>query len=371
MRPHRPRSCTRSNAPSRCGATRVSGSRCNLPACARTSPGDTAHANICAPTTRHCLAGRARARNSHGQNPGPARGRSVGRAAARTRAAAGGRVAPPVRCGAGESRQPAGAPRELLRAVQGCPSPAAAVQTTGSTRPRRISTEVLPAAPGEAQAAPDSTDNLVALLDWHVRAHPERPHITVNEASLTSGDEQEETLSYAALQAGGPQVAARRRATLLITVPEARPLAQLLRAQTPELRHVVTVAQLSSAVLNLSELEQIGAAVRTQDIAFLQYTSGSTGHPKGVILTHANLLANIRAMGQAVQADASDVFVSWLPLYHDMGLIGAWLGSLYYAIPLVVMSPLIFLTRPQRWLWAIHRHRATLSARRDFAFWVG
>ena len=87
-----------------------------------------------------------------------------------------------------------------------------------------------------------------------------------------------------------------------------------------------------------------------------------------MILTHANLLANIRAMGQAVQADASDVFVSWLPLYHDMGLIGAWLGSLYYAMPLVVMSPLSFLTRPQRWLWAIHRHRATLSAGPNFAF---
>jgi len=64
------------------------------------------------------------------------------------------------------------------------------------------------------------------------------------------------------------------------------------------------------------------------------------------VLTHANLLANIRAMGQAVQASSTDVFVSWLPLYHDMGLIGAWLGSLYHAFPLVVMSPLTFLARP-------------------------
>ena len=70
--------------------------------------------------------------------------------------------------------------------------------------------------------------------------------------------------------------------------------------------------------------------VQPQDIVLVQYTSGSTGTPKGVILTHTNLLANIRAMGQAARATSADVFVSWLPLYHDMGLIGAWLGSLYY-----------------------------------------
>ena len=97
-------------------------------------------------------------------------------------------------------------------------------------------------------------------------------------------------------------------------------------------------------------------ALNSNDIAFLQYTSGSTGAPKGVILTHADLLANIRAMGQAVGASSDDVFVSWLPLYHDMGLIGAWLGSLYYGMPLVVMSPLRFLTRPSSWLWAILKH---------------
>ena len=65
---------------------------------------------------------------------------------------------------------------------------------------------------------------------------------------------------------------------------------------------------------------------------------------------------------EAMEAGPTDIFVSWLPLYHDMGLIGAWLGSLYFATPLVVMSPLTFLVRPEQWLWAIHRHRATLSA---------
>jgi 1-acyl-sn-glycerol-3-phosphate acyltransferase len=100
----------------------------------------------------------------------------------------------------------------------------------------------------------------------------------------------------------------------------------------------------------------------------MQYTSGSTGDPKGVVLTHANLLANIRAMGEVLEAGSSDVFVSWLPLYHDMGLIGAWLGSLYYGALAVIMPPLAFLADPGRWLRAIGRHRATLSAAPNFAF---
>ncbi len=106
-----------------------------------------------------------------------------------------------------------------------------------------------------------------------------------------------------------------------------------------------------------------GNRVRTgNDIALLQYTSGSTGDPKGVMLTHANLLANIRALAEAMEMGPQDVGVSWLPLYHDMGLIGAWLTLMYLGIPLAVMSPLAFLTRPERWLWAIHKHRATLAA---------
>jgi 1-acyl-sn-glycerol-3-phosphate acyltransferase len=102
--------------------------------------------------------------------------------------------------------------------------------------------------------------------------------------------------------------------------------------------------------------------------ALIQYTSGSTGDPKGVVLSHANLLANIRALGHGVGATSNDVLVSWLPLYHDMGLIGAWLGCLYFAVPFYVMSPLSFIARPESWLWAIHRFRATLSVAPNFAF---
>ena len=153
------------------------------------------------------------------------------------------------------------------------------------------------------------------------------------------------------------------QASLLIAMPEAARLTPLLKAHLPSLRAVLSAdALLTSAALPLH------VRPATSDLALLQYTSGSTGQPKGVALTHANLLANVRAMGAAVHVTADDVFVSWLPLYHDMGLIGACLGTLYHGFPLVLMSPLAFIARPQRWLRAIARHRGTLSAAPNFAY---
>ncbi len=153
------------------------------------------------------------------------------------------------------------------------------------------------------------------------------------------------------------------RAVFLITVPRAHRVAGLLRAWVPSLKAVLTPEAFAA------EAPAVGRArPGTDDIALLQYTSGSTGDPKGVILSHADLLANIRAMGEAVAVRADDCFVSWLPLYHDMGLIGAWLGSLYFGLPLVSMSPLAFLARPLRWPKAIHDHRGTLSAAPNFAY---
>lgn len=151
-------------------------------------------------------------------------------------------------------------------------------------------------------------------------------------------------------------------ARLLITMPEGRRLAGLLKAVVEPLKAVDCVADIESAA---SEKELPGPA-DPGATALIQYTSGSTGNPKGVVLSHANLLANIRAMGEAMQAGSKDVFVSWLPLYHDMGLIGAWLGCLYFGAPLYAMSPLNFLTRPESWLWAMHNYRATLSASPNF-----
>jgi 1-acyl-sn-glycerol-3-phosphate acyltransferase len=153
------------------------------------------------------------------------------------------------------------------------------------------------------------------------------------------------------------------QASVLITVKQAKTIARLLKSQVESIKHIVTVDELQAGQQPLRSYNN-----KAEDIAFIQYTSGSTGNPKGVVLTHQNLLANIRAMGHAVKANSQDVFVSWLPLYHDMGLIGAWLGSLYYGARLVVMSPLAFLTKPQRWLWAIHRHGGTLAASPNFGY---
>ncbi|MDP9901726.1 non-ribosomal peptide synthetase [Variovorax ginsengisoli] len=105
-----------------------------------------------------------------------------------------------------------------------------------------------------------------------------------------------------------------------------------------------------------------------EDIAFLQYTSGSTSAPKGVIVTHGNLMANEHAIQVGMGIGPDDKFVSWAPLYHDMGLIGGLMQPLYSGIPLVLTSPRYFLERPVRWLELISHHRATLSGGPDFSF---
>jgi acyl carrier protein len=153
-------------------------------------------------------------------------------------------------------------------------------------------------------------------------------------------------------------------ASIMITVPEAKALAYLLRAQVESLQLVLVPADLDkSPGENFAPVHG-----NPGDMGFLQYTSGSTGSPKGVVLSHANLMANVRAMGMAVNTSAQDVFVSWLPLYHDLGLIGANFASLVLGFPTVLMSPLAFLSRPVSWMRAIHRHRGTLSGGPNFSF---
>ncbi|MBW6520212.1 MAG: AMP-binding protein [Desulfoarculaceae bacterium] len=274
-------------------------------------------------------------------------------------------------------------------------------------------------AENEIEQPPPAVTSLVEILDWRAAHHGDRVHITLY---LTA--EQTEDITYRMLQVdartlasnllarglqGGDRVAimlptdrefftafygalyagcvpvplypparpsqieehmrriagivTNAKGVMLVTDDRTKPLGHLLRAQCASLSHIATVADLSRPVA-----ARLPAHPDALDIAFLQYTSGSTGTPKGVVLTHANLLANLRAMAQASGVTSEDIFVSWLPLYHDMGLIGACLGSLFIGFRLVLMSPLAFLARPARWLRAIHYHRATVSAAPNFAY---
>ncbi|HJV55177.1 MAG TPA: AMP-binding protein [Methylomirabilota bacterium] len=298
-------------------------------------------------------------------------------------------------------------PRDLVTAIQGAEPPG-------------VEAVLPPRAPvGEATPAPAGARSLVEALDWHAHAAPERVHIflrdedgrerpitygslwqraqgvaaSLRERRIGRGDtvaimlRTEEAFFHAffgVLLAGAVPVPiyppfrrdliedyARRQVGILrnaaartiITFPEAMRVATLLRSRVPSLWHVVAAPDLLRPAGSFAG-ERGGAA----DPALIQYTSGSTGEPKGVLLSHGNLLENIRAIGEAIRVSPDDVAVSWLPLYHDMGLIGSWLGALYFGIPIAILSPLAFLARPARWLQAIHAHRATVSAAPNFAF---
>jgi 1-acyl-sn-glycerol-3-phosphate acyltransferase len=299
----------------------------------------------------------------------------------------------------------AATPRDLVRAVRPAP---AATRWVASDR-------AIPQLPAQT---PQELDTLAASLEWHAATHPDRVH-----ARIMGEDSTVVEVSYADLLAAARATAAgvlelgvtpgesvalmlptcreyfttflgvlfagavpvpiypparlaqlqehlerqsrildNARATLLVTVPEAHRVSRLLRSSVGSLREVRTPDELPVTGDTTLPVPQ------ADDIALIQYTSGSTGNPKGVVLTHRHLLANIAAMARAARVRPDDTFVSWLPLYHDMGLIGAWLGSLHVGMPLVSMSPLSFLVHPAAWLQAIDEHRATISAAPNFAY---
>ncbi|HHO50983.1 MAG TPA: fatty acyl-AMP ligase [Deltaproteobacteria bacterium] len=108
-----------------------------------------------------------------------------------------------------------------------------------------------------------------------------------------------------------------------------------------------------------------------EDLAFLQYTSGSTADPKGVMVTHGSLVANSKGIileGLQLDPTKGDKGVSWLPLYHDMGLIGFVIAPICYGVPIVFIPTLRFIKRPSVWLDTVHRHRGTASFAPNFAY---
>ncbi|HEU4412068.1 MAG TPA: fatty acyl-AMP ligase [Polyangiaceae bacterium] len=159
-------------------------------------------------------------------------------------------------------------------------------------------------------------------------------------------------------------IVGRSGARALVTTSNIKRLLGTVEAACPTLRSVVAVEAIRSAREALRP-----AKVGPDDVAFLQFTSGSTSRPKGVMLTHANIAANVRAIcREGLGLREGDVGVSWLPLYHDMGLIGFVLAPLYERIPVALLSPFAFLRRPALWLRALGRHRGTVSYGPNFAY---
>jgi fatty-acyl-CoA synthase len=119
-----------------------------------------------------------------------------------------------------------------------------------------------------------------------------------------------------------------------------------------------------------AEAHSVRTDISLDDVAFVQFTSGSTSEPRGVEVTHRSLSANIEAINgpMGLATSASDAAVSWLPLYHDMGLVGMALGAMYSGRPAVLMTPATFVKRPVEWLRTISRHRATVSFAPNFAY---
>jgi fatty-acyl-CoA synthase len=171
-------------------------------------------------------------------------------------------------------------------------------------------------------------------------------------------DRYHETVAHIARASG---------ATMLLTTAPTRQYVEPVLPCAETLRSIVTVDELAGAAPGGARLD---AKVTPGDLAFLQFTSGSTARPKGVMVTHGNLAANAAAfMLDGLARDSSvDKGVSWLPLFHDMGLIGFVVGPLFTNIPCVFLPTASFVRAPRLWLEKIHEHRGTITYAPNFAY---
>ena len=162
------------------------------------------------------------------------------------------------------------------------------------------------------------------------------------------------------------EIARDARPAVALTTAELKTAIGGLATQVPDLSALRLVATNEVPLAEADAWSDPGASGST--MAFLQYTSGSTAAPKGVMVTHGNLLHNEEMIRQAFGQTADSVIVGWLPLYHDMGLIGNVMQPLYLGARCVLMSPIAFLQSPKRWLAAISHYRATTSGGPNFAY---
>jgi fatty-acyl-CoA synthase len=154
-------------------------------------------------------------------------------------------------------------------------------------------------------------------------------------------------------------------ASMLLTTTATKPYVEPVLPRAPSLRGILTVDELAPPAPGA-----LNVKVDPEDMAFFQFTSGSTSRPKGVMVTHRNLAANSEAfMIHGLGKDSSfDKGVSWLPLFHDMGLIGFVIGPLFTNIPVVFLPTASFVRAPRIWLDTIHKHRGTITYAPNFAY---
>lgn len=161
-------------------------------------------------------------------------------------------------------------------------------------------------------------------------------------------------------------IASDSQPDIALTLSSFTPFAETLSANCPELRSMRWVA--TDKIGSSLDREWKEHEVSSSTPAFVQYTSGSTAAPKGVIVSHGNILHNERVIQETCGHTERSTFVSWLPLYHDMGLIGTLLQPLYVGARGVIIPPQAFLERPFRWLQAISRYKAATSGAPNFAY---
>lgn len=159
-------------------------------------------------------------------------------------------------------------------------------------------------------------------------------------------------------------IVAKSGARVLVTTTRIKRMLGTVQAACPALEQVVAIEGIRESSEPLKPEK-----ITLDDVAFLQFTSGSTSRPKGVTLSHANLAANITCiMEDGLRVRDDDVGVSWLPLYHDMGLIGFVLAPLFHRVPVVYLPSLLFLKRPVTWFQALTRHGGSIAFAPNFAF---
>jgi len=161
-------------------------------------------------------------------------------------------------------------------------------------------------------------------------------------------------------------IAADSEAKFVLTTTKIRRQAEDLFKRAPELKKLQWLATDDLTAASADESRDLGATLDT--LAFLQYTSGSTATPRGVMVTHGNLLHNLACLREVFQFSPESIGVTWLPHFHDMGLIGGLLQPVFAGGEMIVMPPSSFLQRPIRWLAAVTRYRATTMVAPNFAY---